>query len=332
MAMTTSTQIPAAVQTFYDRVLLERATPFLAYQMFGQKRPVPLNSGDQPRFRRYSSLTQATAPLVEGVTPSSQQLAKTDITGQLVQYGSYVEITDYVQYTSEDKVLTEVAELLGENAGESIDSIVRDSIIGGSSVLRVGSVARGSIALKPTKADLDKIIRALRTSNAKFWTENPIMGTDKVGTTPIAPAYFAVIHPYVTYDLAAILTTDFIPVHKYPNPSVALPGEVGSYSHIRFIESTNAKVFVDQGGSAVAASLKYTTANSACDVYTMLVFGKNAFGITELSGKGLENIVKGLGSGDDPLNQRSTSGWRATLDAVILNDAFMYRYEFGVSA
>ena len=257
-------------------------------------------------------------------------MSKTDVTGQLQQYGTYVELSDYVQYVSQDPVLTETAEVLGENSGESLDSVYRDTLVGGTSVFYAGGVAaRGSIVTSPAAADLDKIIRALKAANAKFYNTNPIPGRDAVGTTPIAASYFAICHPYTTYDLEG--ETGWVPVHKYPDPSIAVPNEVGSYKQLRFIESTNAKIWADTGGSAVAASLKYTTANSACDVYATLVFGKNAYGVTDLKGKGMENIVKPLGSGDDPLNQRSTSGWKSTTDILILNDAFMYRYEHGVT-
>jgi len=327
---TTITQIPPAVRAFYDRVLLERATPYLAHNLFGQKRPVPQKKGDQPRFRKYSALTTATAPLVEGVTPTAQQLSKTDVDGQLVQYGTYVEITDYVQFTNQDPTLTEAAEVLGENAGETLDIIYRDVLNGGTSVQYAGSVAaRGNIVTKIAAADLDIAIRALKAANAKYWMENPIPGNTAVGTTPIAGSYFAITDSYVERDLNAI--TGYVPVHKYPNPSIALPGEVGSYRNIRFVESSNSKVRADLGGTAVTNILKYTTGTSNCDIHTILIFGKNAYGVTDLQGRGLEIINKPLGSGDDPLNQRSTSGWKACTDCLILNESLMYRIECGVS-
>ena len=65
------------------------------------------------------------------------------------------------------------------------------------------------------------------------------------------------------------------------------------------------------------------------DVYATLVLGENAYGTTEISGGGLEYIVKQLGSGGtaDPLNQRATVGWKATKAAVRLMEPFMVRIE-----
>lgn len=333
----TTTQIPSPLTEFYDRVLLERAVPLTPHKMFGQMKPLSSGTSTTIKFRRYSSLDTPLAPLAEGVNPTPQQLAKTDVSATVQEYGTYVEISDLVQYTSADKVLTEAAVILGENAGETLDKIYRDDLCGGTSLYRAGGsgiTTRSGIVTKLTAAELQKIVRALRINNAKFFTENPIAGTDKVGTTPIAPAYFSIIHPRVTYDLRAILTTSFIETHKYPNPSVALPGEVGSFENIRFVESTNAKYFPDAGGSGTAVNAAYTTSQSvAADVYTMLIFGKNAYGISDLAGWGLKNIIRPVEVAGGALQRFSTSGWVSkTCGAVILNETFMYRYEFLVSA
>ena len=60
-----------------------------------------------------------------------------------------------------------------------------------------------------------------------------------------------------------------------------------------------------------------------------MVLGENAYGVTEVTGGGLQHIVKQLGSSGtaDPLNQRATVGWKAIKVAEILVDAFMVRVE-----
>ena len=66
-----------------------------------------------------------------------------------------------------------------------------------------------------------------------------------------------------------------------------------------------------------------------CDIYSTIVFGADAYGVTDVEGGGLETIIKALGSAGtaDPLNQRSTVGWKALKTAEILTDAFMVRIE-----
>jgi hypothetical protein len=299
----TSTQIPAPVRVFYNRLLLDRALPFLAHGLFGQQYPVDMNSGDQPRWRRYTSLPQAAAPLVEGVTPASQQMAKTDITGQLVQYGQYVTITD--------------------------DGIYRDTLVAGSNVLYSNGTARTAVSVIVATSHLNKLIRAMRNNNAKYWRQNPIVGRDRVGTAPISASYFAICDPEITFTLRGL--TGFKQTHEYADPGQAMPGEVGAYNQLRFVETTEAKVFAG-GGNGSTASTVIAVTGTAADVHVILAFGQDAYGITPLGGKNFETIIKPRGAGDDPLNQRSTAGWKANTDIAILNDAFMNRLEVAVSA
>lgn len=334
MAVNTTSVLTSAMTEFYDKNLLVRAAALLVHDKFGQMRSLPQKSSGSVKFRRYTNLTKATIPLVEGVSPTGQSLAVTDITATPLQYGSYIEYSDVVSMINPDPLLTEIGSLLAQNAAESVDAVYRDAISAGSSYYRAGNVTnRSDIALKLTAAELKIIVRRLELNKARYYNDKPIAGSARVGTTPVPSSYYAIIDPYTEYDLVTILAGDYIPVHKYPDPSVAVEGEVGCYQNkLRFIMTTEAKVWPDAGGSAVAAGLSFTTANTACDVHTMLIFGKDAYGIIPLNGNSLQNIVKPLGAGDDPLNQRATSGWKAYTTAKILNDTFMYRYEFGVSA
>ena len=109
--------------------------------------------------------------------------------------------------------------------------------------------------------------------------------------------------------------------------------EVGACGNFRFILTTNARIHADAGGSAVAASLKYTTSTAACDVYPLLIFAKSCVGKVPLSGSSFENVVNQVGSAGagDPLHLYGTTGWKALSAWVILNQAWLYRYEVGVA-
>lgn len=96
MAMTTLTQLPPEVRTYFDRMLLTLARPYFIYDLFAQKRQIPLNSGDQMVFRRYGTLSAATIPLTDGQTPSGDQLSVTDFKAAISWYGSYVTINKYL--------------------------------------------------------------------------------------------------------------------------------------------------------------------------------------------------------------------------------------------
>ena len=65
------------------------------------------------------------------------------------------------------------------------------------------------------------------------------------------------------------------------------------------------------------------------DVYSTLIMGADAYGTTEVTGGGLQHIVKQLGSGGtgDPLNQRATCGWKATKVTELLVPQYIVRIE-----
>ncbi|MBR4881202.1 MAG: N4-gp56 family major capsid protein [Clostridia bacterium] len=70
-----------------------------------------------------------------------------------------------------------------------------------------------------------------------------------------------------------------------------------------------------------------------CAVYGCIFFGRDAYGRVELSGGAMEMIVKSKGSAGtaDPLNQRSTVGWKAAHAAAILYEERLLRFECGSS-
>ena len=321
MADTTRTEIPAEVNNFYDKVLLFRAVPSFVHNRFAQIRDIPRKSGTNViKFRRYGNLAAATTALSEGITPSGSQLSITDVTATALQYGDYVTITDIVDMQSFDPVLTETAEILGDQVGDTLDQLCRDVIAAGSTVQYAASAsARTDIttAMKLNRAETKEAVRTLKGNNTKpiLSMVNPSTGYN---TTPIGRTFVGIVHPDTTFDLDD--ATGWIPVEKYPNKSNVMPDEVGALAGVRFIETTNAKIFSGGGAASI-------------DVYATLIFGMNAYAQTRISGEVLENIVMPLGSGGtaDPLKQRVTSGWKLTYVAKILNDNFLVRVEHGVT-
>lgn len=317
--------LPPGTQAFYDRNLLSRAQPNDVHGRFGQKRPVPKNSGNQIKFRRYSQLAAATTALVEGVTPSGSALSVTDVTSTLQQYGDFVTLTDLVSMTNQDPVVTEATDVLGDQAGTTIDIVRRDVLVAGSNVAYASGVAnRLALVNKLTGPDLDKAIRFLKNQNAKYMREG-INASDRVGTSSVRKAFIGIVHPDVEFDLEAI--TGYKSVSDYGSQEGLIEDEIGAYKNIRFVSSTNAKIWTN-ATTATTAGYKATGAGSN-DVYATLIIAAEAYGLSPLSGEAMSTYVKALGSAGaaDPLNQRSTVGWKATTITTILNQAWMLRIE-----
>ena len=282
------------MKVYYSDYLIDNAVPKLVHDQFGQKHPIPKNGGKTIEFRKYSPLPKLLTPLTEGVTPDGQSLTVTTVEATIDQYGGYVTISDMLQLTAIDNNMVQATKLLGNQAGASLDTITREVLNGGTNVVSAGGVSSRSALTADSKLtvdDIKKAVRALKNQNA-----------EKIGDS-----YVAIIHPDVTYDL----TNDpaWQAVKDY-DPKDWYEGEIGKIAGVRFVETTEAKIF--EGG-----------------VYSTLILGDNAYGVTEVEGGGLQHIVKQLGSAGtaDALDQRATVGWKATKVAERLVEQFMVRIE-----
>jgi len=307
--LTTTTQVDPAVAIFYDRVLLKRGVPYLVHDNWSQRRNVPKKAGDTIKFRRYSALTVATTPLYEGVTPPGQQLAKTDLTAKVSQYGDFVHITDIVDLTVEDAVLTEAAELLGEQMGETMDTLIRD-------ILAACASSYTPTDKKVSDTNIQYVVKLLIGNKAKMIT-SVVTASTGVGTKPVRPAFFGIMHSDLLSDLED--STDcpsFKPTSEYPAQTPVIEGEWGATKNVRWV--------ITQNGHVTTVSPKYWT----------MIIGKNAYGTTTIDGSSVKNIVKAFGSGGttDPLNQRATSGWKSMFVCRILNDNFMHLLKVDLAA
>jgi len=284
--------LSAEMKEFYSDYLIDNAEPKLVHDQFGQKHPIPKNGGKTIEFRKYSPLPKLLTPLVDGVTPDGQSLTVSTIEATVAQYGGYITLSDILLLTAIDNNMVQATKLLGNQAGATLDTITREVLNGGTNVVYAGGVAsREALSAVLTVDDVKKAVRALKNQNA-----------EKIGNS-----YVGIIHPDVSYDLTNDPKWEAV---KTYDPSDWYEGEIGRIHGVRFVETTEAKI-------------------SAGNVYSTLILGDNAYGVTEISGGGLEHIVKQLGSGgtSDPLNQRATVGWKATKVAERLVEQFMVRIE-----
>jgi N4-gp56 family major capsid protein len=306
---TASAGLSAEMKTFYDKQLLVRTVPKLLYAKFGQSKPIPSHSGRIVEFRKFLGLAVATTPLTEGALFTSlKDLTVTSITATVAQYGDAVGFSDIVATTTIDPLLKETTEILAEQAAESIDELIRDVVVAGTTVFY------STVSVNTSRSDLaaTDIITVADVANIA-------MQMELNRATKIDGFWQAITHPRVIYDL--MRTTEWRDAQNYHQTGRIFDGSVGTLYGVKFWTSDKAKVFPDVG------------AGSTVDVYTTLVFGANSFGIVSLTGHNLETIFKPLGSAGtaDPLNQQSSMGWKVTFGVKRLQEPFMLRYESATS-
>ena len=305
-------QLSAEDKTFYERVLIERLLPQLNFYKDATKKKLPKNSGRTTNFRIFNSLTAPSSSLTEGKTPDGNNLSISTITATVAQEGDYVQITDLIQLTGIDPVLTETCELLGEQAEKLFDSRIQTAISKGTNVYFAGSATtRAGLESATTKNltadDIKKIVRKLKNANAKRFADG---------------YYHMQVDPDIAYDLMS--DSAWVDVSKYAKPEQMVKGELGKMHGMKFFETTNLET-VDSSSES-----------TKIDVHIAYAYGKDSYACIDLEGGAgkPEIIVKENGSAgtSDPLNQRATAGWKACFTAVITQPLALVRVETGVKA
>lgn len=306
---TSASGMSAEMKTFYEKRLIDQAEPALVHDQFGDPYPIPANGGKNIEFRKYDSLPKATTPLTEGVTPDGQTMNVSTVTAEVRQYGGWVPITDTLQLTAIDNNIVQATKIIASQAGRTLDTIVRDVLAGGTNVIYAPKIGEGGAETTVTsRATLDATCQLTSDLIARAATQLKAMNADPIGTS-----FVGIIHPYVAYELRR--DPDWIDVHKYAQPDEIYNGEIGTLHGVRFVETSEAKIWKGTGCPAGLA------------VFSTLILGAHAYGSTEIEGGGLEHIVKQLGYGDDPLNQRASVGWKAHKTAERLVEQYMVRIE-----
>jgi N4-gp56 family major capsid protein len=269
----------------------------------------------------------ATLPFRDSVTPTV-----TDPTAAMSKYGNYFLLTEEANLTSFNQDLDKLVEVLGINAGESLDQLQAIEEEDNSTQIFSNGAAAASVNTIISEARIREAINALDRNNAMKFTAMGT-GSTNIGTQPIQPAYYAVCHPDVQYNVEAI--TGFVPVEKYAAYAATEPGEFGALGRVRFMSSTNTQIDTNIG--AVGGTTVRETTASKADLYYTVIYGQGAFGAVGLDTShlqevytagdelpGVQLISKPQGSGGigDPYDEYSTMAWKSFHVAKVLDTAF----------
>ena len=305
--MTTSSGLSAGMQTYYNRELLRTFEPNLVHLQFGDEHRMPPHSGLVMNMRKLIPLETNTKALSEGDPGESVMLAETEVTVQLQQYGEYARCTDKLDLTHLDMDIMRRTKLFGDAGARSIDAVVREELAKCANVIYAGgkaSRAELTAADKLTSKELRKAVRTLKKNLAEKFNGY----------------YVAIVGPDTVYDLQE--DDAWVKVSEYQDKENIYTGEVGRLFGIRFVESTEAKIFEGAGASSA-------------DVASVIVLGRYAYGLTSLKGNKPRVVVKTAGSAGtaDPLDQISTVGWKLDgFAAKLLQPEFAVRIECGFTA
>lgn len=302
--MTTTSGLTPGMQTYYNRQLLRVMKPRLVHQQFATTYPMPLNHGTTMNLRKILPLDPNVTPLVEGNPGEAEMLSETEVTMELKQYGSWARFTDLLDLAHMDLTLARRIETLARQGAESMDKLVCEELAKCKNVIFAGGKTQRSELTpedKLTTVELRKAVRTLENNLAEKFDGY----------------YVAIINPDVHYDLQD--DPAFIDVAKYQAKEDIYTGEVGRLFGVRLVKTTLAKVFKGEGAESA-------------DVASVIVLGRDAYGVSDWHGANPRVIVKSKGSAGtaDPLDQISTVGWKMDGYGVkLLQEEFAVRIECG---
>lgn len=306
MATVTTTILPPPIAQSYAYKLLRSRTKALIHGLPLEQKVLQRNNGDTLRFRRYEPLVPDTTPLGNtGATPPGQTLRKVDVDARVEWYGTYVKSNEQVVLTSQDPYLNVLAERLGVYMKETDDQLIRNVLGACASIQDFQYGANGDNPTEISETDVSKAYQTLRSNDA-FPCIMGREGSDKVGTSPVREAYYALCHSDLITDLDAM--PSFTEKIRYPSQVGISPSEHGSMNGFVFHTSS-------QGSIDTALS------RDGEPVYQIFFVGKEAAARVALEGNAKFIYTPPL----DPLHQNFTAGVKWVQVPRILNESYLLR-------
>lgn len=267
----------------------------LPHAMPGNYQPTSFIKGTNlVRLARYADLSAVTTALTEGTPPTALALTIASEAFSATQIGAVLEVTDLAQLDSPHDPIALTAERAGRQAALSIDRLVRDILVAGTSVQYVTQTARNLLATSNvvTAAQVKKMIANLKRNNVPTFPDG---------------YYRSIIHPDVVYDLQIDTATGAWLDIKYTDSIGLISGEIGRFAGTRFIESSEAWTDPNGGASSVTA-------------YSTIFFGPGAYTLADSQNLSSYFIPPG-GDHSDPIAQKAAVGWKVRFGCMLVDEA-----------
>lgn len=254
--LTTSPGLAPAVQEFYNRHLIEEMKPKLVHAQFGQQYTLPKRAGKTAMFRKWTPFPAITRPLVEGVVPDGQTLNMTSVTANIDSYGGYVTITDQVDMTAIDPIVSDSVELMADQGALSLDHVVRRELHSqATNIQYAGDASSLSGVAKTNVLTMDEVRKAVRT--LKKGKAKPFQRGGK-------SHYVAIVAPDTVFDLQS--DEKWEKVSQYQDKENIYSGEIGRMYGVVFVETQEAMIY---GGVALGAETTVASYTSGTKTVTL---------------------------------------------------------------
>lgn len=330
--------------------MLEHAMPIIVLGKFGDQREMPQNSTDTLVFRRTlpfgaistgtgigsgqyigtPNITPGNFVLSEGTTPNSNTISFQDVSVTLQNFGILFKLTSKTESIYEDDVPAEMVKQTGETMAEVLELVRYGVIKAGTQVIYGNGSGRTSVNTTITLNKLRAATRVLESNRTPLVTERLKASVD-FNTTPIQATYLVFVHTDAKGDVRNL--PDFTKVEEYGSYKPVCEREFGCVEDYRFIASPLFTPFLGAGSATLNGCS--SVGGSNVDVYPFLIVGASAWGQVAL--KGMKALTPTVLKAKDrnhanPLGMFGYVGADTWFASVRLNEAWMVRGEFGVTA
>lgn len=302
--LTTTTQLSPEMMTFYSKVFLEVFNDFLTYDVLTQEKDYAANSGKVVYFTRQTLFPEATTALTEGVNPDAVGFSAENVSATVAEYGKTTKISSLFSLTSIDAGLKEKVSTIGQNAGKTIDTLIKNELFTGATVqFAGGKAALTAVAATDTLSvvELRKAARTLKRNGAHFFDDRMFRGV--VSTE----GHFNL--------LGDTNQGNFVAANQYGQADAIKKSFFRQLAGFNLYETNNDK-----------------TEASTVTVYSNFLAGKGSIGAIKVDGKSSKIYHKMPGANDtsNPLDMYSTLGWKIPAFAVkTLNSNWLINVKSG---
>jgi N4-gp56 family major capsid protein len=244
-------------------------------------------------------------------------MTATNVSATIADYGNVTNVGTLYSMTQIEEGLQEHIEVHAQNAGESIDRLIRQELASGATA-QIASGATLASDIMTTDVfsgvEIRKAVRTLKKNKAQKFESG---------------LYRGIIGPDTAYDLFG--DSEWLDAHRYTTSDAIERGVIGKLHGVEFVETNNQHKDVSAGlsGSPVTA-----TSAGVVAVFSNFIFGKNAYGVINLGSISAPKVyVKNPGDSDtsNPLNMFSTVGWKMPFATKVLNSDWIINVRTGAT-
>lgn len=294
------------------------------------------------KWRRIENLTANTTALsepTEGSTPAfgngrnTVRPTITDVTQAIAKYGNAISLTEEIDLFNVNSNSAALMDTLGANAGESLNTLMRDVFNGASTIVRNANKAGtySSVAAAISVNDIKWSVNQLNRNSAMRFTPAGF-GSQNVGTQPIRQSYYGICHVDVEEDIRGL--TGFVSVEQYGGYTETEPGEFGAVGGVRWCSTEIAPIISDGSTESVVAGSFQESSALLHHVYTSYIYGREAVGSIGLGEQHAKEIYMmydrvptveliyhkpGSSGVADPFNEMGTLAWKSWFAGKVLN-------------